>query len=554
MYVYPDKNKFLEIKKKLSYFNLTSSKTPMPLKSKNKNKSKINIQNCNLTNPKIKNIHPKQNFNTITNENKTNKKLSINKYSKNFPHLKNFITSKNSIENESIKRTNILKVKDYKKNFTKNFFTNFYDINNNNYFVNLYDSSSSIPQKYKGKNSVINKNFYSKINSRNIDIKDNSFFKNNNKTNIYEASITEPDIYNKSVYITNISDTKEMLKNYRNKLLKEFMKYLKKFYMTYYKKYYIYFINELKLLIKKKKSLKQYVYSKKIQKRPKIFKKLTYADSLKNKRKAEKYRMILNNFNNNSFNLTERNLESKNIVSKIINNQSNELLDGKIRNIFLDSSFLNEANSIDVDKNKYYYKTSSSIDNNHSYRGNRHRMLLGEVYSPDYKDNNCREIKININQIEKIIKEKEKKSVENKINLRFNYIELKINKVNNNINTDKSVNSISNLVDSFSIVSKNLHKKNKIFEGRKKYFNLLIKNKKFLSSIKEEDEKFSLSIQDSIPADNTKIYLKDNIQAIQNKIKFKTFINSFYKEKYIKLLLSKIKNFADVYNMNKGKT
>lgn len=95
-------------------------------------------------------------------------------------------------------------------------------INNNNYFVNLYDSSTSIPQKYKSKNSVINKNFYNKINSRNQDIKDYSFNKAN-KTNIYEASITEPDNYNRSLYI-NTSETKEMLKNYRRYLLKEFMK------------------------------------------------------------------------------------------------------------------------------------------------------------------------------------------------------------------------------------------------------------------------------------------------------------------------------------------
>lgn len=79
-----------------------------------------------------------------------------------------------------------------------------------------------------------------------------------------------------------------------------------------------------------------------------------------------------------------------------------------------------------------------------------------------------------------------------------------------------------------------------------------MKNKKFLSSIKEEDEKFSLSIQDSIPPENTKIYVKENIQFIQNKNRFKALINDFLKEKYNKVLLYKLKNFDDVYNkMNK---
>ena len=79
-------------------------------------------------------------------------------------------------------------------------------------------------------------------------------------------------------------------------------------------------------------------------------------------------------------------------------------------------------------------------------------------------------------------------------------------------------------LESFSIICKN-EKKAK-FYGRKKYFNLL-KNKKFLSSIKEEDEKFSLSRQDSITPENTKIYVKENIQYIQNKNRFKALINDF---------------------------
>ena len=549
MNVYPEKNKIIEAKNKMKkYFILNSSKTPITQKKRNKIINNIKSDNLiNQTLP-LENKMSQLNFKTIINANTNNKKLIINRYSKNIQHLKNYFTSKNSIENEPIKKQNIIKVKDFKKNFTKNFYTNVYDINNNNYFVNLYDSSTSIPQKYKAKNSVINKNFYKKINSRNQDIKDYSFNKMN-KTDFYQASITEPDNYNRSLYI-NTSDTKEMLKNYRNKLLKEFMKYLNKFYVNYYKKYFIYFINELKLT-KNKKHLKQFVYSKKIQKKPNNFKKLSYLETIISKRRAEKNRILLNNFNRNSLNLTDRKIGSKTIVSKILNNQSKELLDGKIRNIFLDSSFLNETNSIEVDNNIYSNKTSSSIDYNHSFRGNRHRIFLGDIISrtPKEKNNNCREIKININQIEQLKEKKNKKlSFDNKINLRFNYIELKNNNTKNRYSRNINMVCVSKL-ESFSIICKK-EKKNK-FYGRKKYFNLL-KNKKFLSSIKEEDEKFSLSIQDSIPVENTKIYVKENIQSIQNKNRFKALINDFLKEKYNKVLLGKIKDFADVYNkMNK---
>ena len=549
MHVYPEKNKILEEKNKMKYFILNSSKTPITQKKRNKIIN--NIKGDNLINQTLpsKNKMSQLNFKTIINANTNNKKLIINRYSKNIPHLKNYFTSQNSIENEPIKKQNIMKIKDFKKNFTKNFYTNVYDINNNNYFVNLYDSSTSIPQKYKSKNSVINKNFYNKINSRNQDIQDYSFNKTN-KTHFYEASITEPDNYNRSLYI-NTSDTKEMLKNYRNKLLKEFMKYLNKFYFNYYRKYFIYFINELKLT-KNKKNLKQFVYSKKIQKKPNIFKKLSYIETIISKRRSENNKILLNNYNRNSLNLTDRKIGSKSIVSKILNNQSNELLDGKIRNIFLDSSFLNETNSIEVDNNIYSNKTSSTIDNNHSFRGNRYRMFLGDVISqtPKEKNNNCREIKININQIEQLKEEKNKKlSFDSKINLRFNYIELKNNKTKNRYSRNINMVCVSKL-ESFSIICKN-EKKVK-FYGRKKYFNLL-KNKKFLSSIKEEDEKFSMSIQDSIPVENTKIYVKENMQYIQNKNRFKALINDFIKEKYNKVLLGKIKDFADIYNKKSKK-
>ena len=209
--------------------------------------------------------------------------------------------------------------------------------------------------------------------------------------------------------------------------------------------------------MKNKRLLKHFVYSKKIQKKLNTFKKLSFVETIISKRGKEKNRILLNNLNQNSLNLTDRKIESKSIVSKIINNQSKELLDGKIRNIFLDTSFLNETNSIEVDNNIYYNKTSSSIENNHSFRGNRHRIFLGDIISktPKEKSNNCSEIKLNINQIEQLKKEKIKKlSFDNKINLRFNYIELKNNKTKNCYKRNINMVCASKL-ESFSIICKN---------------------------------------------------------------------------------------------------
>ena len=118
---------------------------------------------------------------------------------------------------------------------------------------------------------------------------------------------------------------------------------------------------------------------------------------------------------------------------------------------------------------------------------------------------------------------------------------------------NENVLIISNLVESFTIISKKDIQRMNELDRRIKYYNLL-RNQKFLSSIKEEDEKFSLSIQDSIPAESTKLLVKDSIYNShfkQNKMNFKIIINNFYKEKYKKIFINKIKGIADVYKMNK---
>ena len=555
MLLQPEKYKILQVKNKPRYFTINSSKTPISNSLKNKYTCKLSNKTLSI---KDNSIHPSSPF-AIINSGMNKRKVKIQKYSKDVPKLKSYLTVQNTIENESMKNKKLFKIANFKKKFTKNIYTNFYDINNNNYFVNLYDTSTTIPQKYKGRNSVINKNFYTKVvHFRNLNDKATIFEHKKNQTDYFETSIIDNN--NNNIYLT--TDTKEMLKNYRNKLLKEFMKYLKKFYINYYKKYFIVFINQLKL-IKKKQPLKQYVYSKKIQKQPKIFKKTTYLDSVINKKKAEKKKLFINKKiinSNRSLNLTDRKLDKNNIVSKIINNQSNELIDGKIRNIFLDSSFLNEANSINSENigNDYINHNSLSLDNNHSYRGFRHRIFLNDIISPNrpQKDNNYREIKINFHHIEEMKKEREKEllSFNNKIKLRFNEIVFneQDNKKEVNNNKEKKL-EISKLVNSFSIVTDKKDSKKLIFvKGRKKFFNLL-KNKKFLSSIKEEDEKYSLSMQDSIPAENTKIFIKDNIniRIIQNKIKLKALINAFAKEKYKKYFINNLKGISFTYKINK---
>ena len=557
MLVQTEKYKILQVKKKPKYFNLNTSETPLSMTLKNKYIVKLGKKTLSFNNNNIHSSSP------ISNKTEMNKrKIIIQKYSKNKPKLKSYFTSQTSIENESAKNKKFLRAIDFKKSFTKNIYTNFYDINNNNYFFNLYDSSTIVPKKYRGRNSVLNQNFYTKdvSSSRNLNNKNSVFNIKKNQTHFYEISNTDLNNYNDSININ--TDTKEMLKNYRNKLLKEFMKYLKKFYINYYKKYFIFFINQLKIL-KNKKPLKQYVYSKKIQKQPKLFKKISYTDSAVNKNKVKRKKIFRNKriYNNNkSLNLTDRKIDENNIVSKIINNQSNELIDGKIRNIFLDSSFLNERNSIDRESigNNYINHNSLSLDNNHSYRGFKHKIFLNENISPNripQKENNYREIKINFHHIEEMKKEREKNllSFNNKIKLRFNYILFSEPIMKKEVNKKNEIKlEISYLVNSFSILDKKESKKHIFVEGRKKYLNLL-KNKIFLSSIKEEDEKYSLSIQDSIPAENTKIFIKDNInvQIIQKKFKFRALITNFCKEKFKMYFINNLKEVGFVYKISK---
>ena len=557
MIVYPDKKKYINIKKKdFSILNNSKKKKP-PLSKKNgkiiyktiylntQNKDKMN--NLINTNKKINGIMNKKNILNLSNINKN--------------HYYN-----NSIENELKKNSPLFSIKNFKKNFINNYYANYYDINNNNYFFNLYNSSTSQNSKYKGRNPGINKNFYKNINDRKLTF--NSRNINLNKTmntNIYknDSIINDIDDYSDRDYL-NTSVTIEMMKSYRNKLLIEFLKYLKKFYINYYKKYFILFINKLKSLPLKKSS-KKFIYSKKIQKTKAKISTKKISKTLKVEKKIDKIKMqknkiFINRRNNSldkSLNLSHKKIDGSNIVSKIINNQTNELLNGKIRNIFLDSSFLKEVNN----------EQDNQITESLTYKDNKNinEKLNKQIISNNNNDkkeneNYNREIKLFLGFKDEFKNGNDNKSsLEGKIYIRNNYIIFnENNKIKDNvINKDNKIYNISNLVNSFSIICKK--EKNNIFEGRKKYLHLIENNK--LSSIKEEDEKYSLSIQDSIIAENTKMILKQsNIQDNINnshfnqfklKLHLKLMIEDFYEEKYKKKLINKIKVVAFTYKINK---
>ena len=516
MNVYFDKEKSVKAKREKYFFT-----TKTPVSTRNKNADRI----------MYKTIYLNDYNNDLFNSNTINPNTSINKIinKKHYINISNLNGSsfnyENNNENDSYKDSRLFRIKDFKKNFTKNYFTNYYDINNNNYFVNLYDASTSLIPKNKEKNSVINKNFYKKVNTRNLtyNTKNISFHKTKNNLRSING-INKIENSNDASYL-DTSVTIEMMKNYRNKLLIEFIKYLKKFYKNYYKKYFKYFLQELKS-ISIQKTKKKFIYSKKIQKTnifSKKFKKISKVDPLINKRKAQTNKYLVNKGENfNPMNLSCGKLKRNNIFTKIINNQSDELVDGQIRNIFLDSSFLNEQNFL-VDKdeeihNIFLSKNNSTIEyySNKEHKNKVRDILLKEGILSDNKgtasggENNVnenddnddndddynREIKINLNLNDEFYKKNK-----SKIYFRNNFNHMVFIENNNYKNGKRKTAydslAISNSVQSFSIICYFKGYTN-FLEGRKKYLNL-IKNRKFLSSIKEEDEKYSLNPQSPIP-------------------------------------------------------
>ena len=530
MFVQSEKNMPLNVQKKSNYYKISNSKTP--ISTQNKNNNKIIYEIINYKN------NTSNSLNTRVNKLIKNR-IIAQKYGKNkTPINKKNSSVFNSIEVDSRKRT--YKPNNEKKTI-KNYYTNVYDINNNNYFVNLYETLTNIPSRKKYRNCIINQNtkeisrnqYYSNKTDKNYIVRPH---KTSNCVNSIGSIFSDKEYFNSSVTI-------EMMKNYRNKLLKEFMKYMKKFYRYHYKEYFIYFINQLKT-IQKRKTLNQFVYAKKIQKTPymKVYKKISVKRKMTNN---DKNKVIINRRNYNYSSLTDKKIDDDedSIVSKIINNRKSELSDGKIRNIFLDSSFLNEKNSKEEDV----------------YNIN----LLNKIFSPNISNRryntistNSREIKINFRMIKELKQEKNKKLVKNQIQIRNNIIEINDNeynkkKSNSNGNKQSCENFVISNLDSFNMITEKNNKYSS--KERRKKFITFKKNSNFLTSIKEEDEKFSLSFQDSIAAENI-LHLKENTfttQSIQEKMKLKSLIKKFINEKYKKILLNKIKSITFAYKINK---
>jgi hypothetical protein len=539
----------LKMQKKSTYVKISSPKTP--ISTQNKNNNKIIYEIINYKNNIKNSLNPRA-TKLIKN------RIIAQKYGKNkTPINKKNSSVFNSIEVDSKRRT--YKLNNGKKTI-KNYYTNVYDINNNNYYVNLYETLTNIPSRKKHRNCIINQN--SKEISRNQyynNKTDNNYKLRPHKTSNCVNSIS--NILSDKEYLSS-SVTIEMMKNYRNKLLKEFMKYMKKFYRYHYKEFFIYFINQLKE-IQKRKTLSQFVYAKKFQKIPylKVYKKISV------KRKMtynNQNKVIINRKNYNYSTLTDKKIDDDedSIVSKIINNRKSELSDGKIRNIFLDSSFLNEKNSKEEDI--YNIHTNSSIDNTSNNKKNIN--LSNKIFSPNISNisnrryntisTNSREIKINFRMINELKQEKNKKLLTNKIQIRNNIVEINDNEYNKKkLNSSGNKQSCEDFVilnlDSFYFITKQENKYSS--NERRKKFITFKKNSNFLTSIKEEDEKFSLSFQDSITADNI-LHLKENTftaQSSPEKMKLKSLIQKFIKEKYKKILLNKIKGITFAYKINK---
>ena len=546
MFVQSEKTMPLNVQKKSTYYKISNSKTP--ISTQNKNNNKIIYEIINYKN------NTSNSLNTRVNKLIKNR-IIAQKYGKNkTPINKKNSSVFNSIEVDSRKRT--YKPNNEKKTI-KNYYTNVYDINNNNYFVNLYETLTNIPSRKKYRNCIINQKskeisrnqYYSNKTDKNYIVRPH---KTSNCVNSIGSIFSDKEYFNSSVTI-------EMMKNYRNKLLKEFMKYMKKFYRYHYKEYFIYFINQLKT-IQKRKTLNQFVYAKKIQKIPymKVYKKISVKRKMTNNNKNK---LIINRRNYNYSSLTDKKIDDDedSIVSKIINNRKSELSDGKIRNIFLDSSFLNEKNSKEEDV--YNININSSIDNTRNKKKNIN--LLNKIFSPNISNRryntistNSREIKINFRMIKELKQEKNKKLVNNQIQIRNNTIEINDNeynkkKLNSNGNKQSCENFVISNSDSFYLITEKNNKYSS--KERRKKFITFKKNSNFLTSIKEEDEKFSLSFQDSIAAENI-LHLKENTlaaQSIQEKMKLKSLIKKFIIEQYKKILLNKIKSITFAYKINK---
>ena len=437
----------LNIKKPLSFIKYRNQKLFNKRGASSKKNKTINnsLINNTISNDIIgKNL--KNNSSKNKNKNKLNIPIIIKKGS-----LGNI--KKNSIINKNSK---LNKIKSLNKNFIN---SNYFDINNNNYFVNLYNNLTTPKSiKIKEKNNTnTNTNTNKKFNS-----KENKILLNERKYFNLESIKKRYNFNNKgsSKKAKTISyldtSTMEKMKNYRNKLLLEFMKYIDKFLFLYKKRHFLLLTKNINI-IKEKKLLHKCIYKKKIYKIPcrnSISKFYTFNTSL------QKMKIKVINKNKNIANLNISGIKGKNLIKKIINNQSKDVLDGEIRNIFIDSNF--------PFKNKNLNNKSNTIYT--SYKGKKNKFNLDSY--------NDREIEIKFKNVDYLNKEINKSP--NKINLRSNSFSYNIWK--KNVNKKYMKLTMQRAINEYYVINK-------------RYIDNENQNKN-LASITEEDEKIFISNQD----------------------------------------------------------
>ena len=242
------KNDLLKAKKKNSFCTINVQKISL-----NSNFKNLKLSNKNNIPREL--IHRTINT-TIINSNKNKNKLII-------PNLVNTINlEKRRKKNIQLRNFPTLKLKNFSSSFIN---SNYFDINNNNYFVNLYNTSN--PKIVKKEN--ISKKIVTKEN-KNLVNKIKYFKLKNLKKNInlhIKAKSFERKKY--SLNDIKINEADKKMKNYRNKLLLEFMKHFKNVIISYIKKYFIFFIKQI-LVIRNSGISSSYIYKKKLHQTSKI--------------------------------------------------------------------------------------------------------------------------------------------------------------------------------------------------------------------------------------------------------------------------------------------
>ena len=387
------------------------------------------------------------------NSGSINSSKNINKNKLIIPKLVKVINiEKGKKKGENLRNFQALKLKNLSNHFVN---SNYFDINNNNYFVNLYNSSTpkylktiDVSKTFKSKE---NKNLVNKMKYNSNNLKKN--IKLNFRTSFSEGKRT-------SLKIITRNETYKKMRDYRNKLLLEFIKHLKKVIIFYQKKNFEIFVKKI-FNSKKKECIISYIYEK--PKKELIYKHFTNISSQRIKSKN-----IIKKANMKFSNLSKVN--GRNFVNKNNNLQKEDALFEKNKKLYFNSdySFKNSFQKDDGNINRSFKEKRPKIDMN-------------------YKKDNLTEIEIKFNHIKKMKLRNNILQNKSKINLRFNHIIYKWNKRERFFLGI----SIQKLFDSFTLKSKN--DISEIFKMQNKYKYNKRRNEA-LPSIMEVDEKYFSSI------------------------------------------------------------